>query len=157
DVGVVQPLSAQDRAFLSGRGGVVLGDHAQQGEAEQTASFAVTPDGITELLGFLGDSELMIDRIGIEGSSGLGQPLTLALTTAGYDVREVQPNRTAERRRRRRRAKSDIEDAEAIAREPLADPHLPPAGKHTAPDAAGTNSPPSTTGGPPSSCSEPAS
>jgi transposase len=108
----------------------------QRGEAEQAASFNVTPDGITEMLSFLGDSELVIDRIGIEGSSGLGQPLTLALAAAGYDVREVQPNRTAERRRRRRRAKADIEDAEAIARETLADPHLPPAGKHAAPDAA---------------------
>ncbi|MFC5802924.1 hypothetical protein [Streptomyces formicae] len=48
----------------------------------------------------------------------------------------MQPNRTAERRGRRRRAKTDIEDAEAIARETLSDPHLPPAGKHCAPDAA---------------------
>ena len=47
----------------------------------------------------------------------LGRPLVLALTAAGYDVREVQANRTAERRKRRRRAKTDIEDAEAIARE----------------------------------------
>lgn len=77
----------------------------------------------------------MIDRIGIEGSSSLGQPLSFALAAAGYDVREVQPNRTAERRRLRRRAKTDIEDAEAIARETLADPHLPPAGKRCAPDA----------------------
>ncbi|UQA92135.1 IS110 family RNA-guided transposase [Streptomyces halobius] len=107
----------------------------RRGEAGEAASFAVTPDGITELLGFLSDSELVIDRIGIEGSSSLGQPLALALAAAGYDVREVQPNRTAERRRCRRRAKTDIEDAEAIARETLSDPHLPPAGKHSAPDA----------------------
>jgi transposase len=91
--------------------------------------------GITELLGFLSDSELVIDRIGIEGTSSLGLPLTLALSAAGYDVWEVQPNRTAERRRRRRRAKTDIEDAEAVARETLSDLHLPPAGKHFAPNA----------------------
>jgi transposase len=60
----------------------------------------------------------------------------LALAAAGYDVREVPATRTAERRRRRRRAKTDIEDAEAIARETLSDPGLPPAGKHAAPSPA---------------------
>lgn len=93
-------------------------------------SFPITEDGIAELLAFLRDSELAIDRVGIEGSAFLGRPLTLALGAAGYDVREVQANRTAERRKRRRRAKTDAEDAEAIARETLADSGLPPAGKH---------------------------
>jgi transposase len=51
-------------------------------------------------------------------------------------VREVQANRTAERRRRRRRHKTDREDAEAIARETLADPDLPPAGKQCRLDPA---------------------
>jgi len=92
-------------------------------------SFPVTEDGLTELLQFLIDTELTIDRIGVEGSAFLGRPLALALSAAGYDVREVQANRTAERRSRRRRAKSDIDDAEAIARETLADANLPPAGK----------------------------
>jgi GNAT superfamily N-acetyltransferase len=36
--------------------------------AVEVASFAVTPDGITERLGFLSECELVIDRIGIEGS-----------------------------------------------------------------------------------------
>ncbi|MFK0239199.1 IS110 family RNA-guided transposase [Streptomyces vinaceus] len=107
-----------------------------QGYLVDVASFQVTPAGIDGLLDFLTDIELVIDRIGVEGSAALGQPLALALSAAGYDVREVQPNRTAERRRRRRRAKTDIEDAEAIARETLADPHLPPAGKNAAPEAA---------------------
>lgn len=106
------------------------------GHLVEVASFPVTPAGIEELLEFLTDTELVIDRIGVEGSAALGQPLTVALAAAGYDVREVQPNRTAERRRRRRRAKTDIEDAEAIARETLADPDLPPAGKHATPEAA---------------------
>ena len=48
--------------------------------------------------------------------------------------REVQANRTAERHGRRRRAKTDAEDAEAITRETLADPGLPPAAKNTAVD-----------------------
>jgi hypothetical protein len=46
----------------------------------------------------------------------------------------VQARRTAEGRRRRRRAKTDAEDAQAIARETLAHPDLPPAGKQHAPD-----------------------
>lgn len=109
-------------AVLDHRGGVV-----------DNKSFSITKGGIDELLTFLLGVELTIDRIGIEGSGFLGQPLVLALAAAGYDVREVQANRTAERRKRRRRAKTDAEDAEAIAREALSDPELPPAGKHTAP------------------------
>jgi transposase len=97
-------------------------------------SFTIDGDGIEELLAFLIDTELIIDRVGIEGSAFLGRPLVLALTAAGYDTREVQANRTAERRNRRRRAKTDNEDAEAIARETLAHPDLPPAGKRHIPD-----------------------
>ncbi|WP_165978052.1 IS110 family transposase [Actinomadura darangshiensis] len=107
-----------------------------RGGLHETASFAITPDGLGELLTFLTETELVIDRIGVEGSGALGRPLVVALTAVGYDVREVQANRTAERRRRRRRAKTDIDDADAIARETLSDPHLPPAGKHSAPDPA---------------------
>jgi len=88
---------------------------------------------LEELGTFLIDSALVIDRIGIEGSAFLGRPLVLALAAAGYDTREVQANRTAERRGRRRRAKTDSEDAEAIARETLAHPDLPPAGKRATP------------------------
>jgi transposase len=92
--------------------------------------------GIDEQLGFLLDVELTVDRVGVEGSGSLGRPVVLALMAAGYDVREVQANRTAERRKRRRRANTDVEDAEAIARETLADPYLPPAGKHSEPTSA---------------------
>lgn len=112
-------------AVLDHRGGVV-----------DNKSFPITEDGIDELLTFLLGVELTIDRIGIEGSGFLGRPLVLALAAAGYDVREVQANRTADRRKRRRRAKTDAEDAEAIAREALSDPELPPAGKYTAPSPA---------------------
>ena len=99
-------------------------------------SFAVTRAGIEELLEMLRNTGLVLDRIGVEGSGGLGRPVVLALAAAGYDVREVPASRTAERRKRRRRPKTDIEDAEAIARETLADPDLPPAGKHAAPPSA---------------------
>jgi transposase len=99
-------------------------------------SFTVTQAGIEELLELLRDTGLVLDRIGVEGSGGLGRPVMLALAAAGYDVREVPASRTAERRKRRRRAKTDVEDAEAIARETLSDPGLPPAGKHAAPSPA---------------------
>lgn len=68
------------------------------------------------------------------GSAWLGSQVATFLAAAGYDVREVQASRTAERRRRRRRAKTDAEDAQAIARETLAHPDLPPAGKQHTPD-----------------------
>ncbi|MEV2218259.1 transposase [Nocardia vinacea] len=90
--------------------------------------------GIDALPTFLLDSELTVDRIGVEGSAFFGRLLVTALIAAGYDVREVQANRNAERRSRRRRAKTDIEDAEAIARETLADPKLLPAGKQRVPN-----------------------
>ncbi len=108
----------------------------QRGGVVGSESFPITEEGIDELLTFLLGIELTIDRIGVGGSGFLGRPIVLALTAAGYDAREVQANRTAERRKRRRRAQTDIEDAEAIARETLADPHRPPAGKHTTPSPA---------------------
>jgi transposase len=97
-------------------------------------SFPTAPDGLAEVLALLDSFGFAIGRIGVEGSAGLGRHITQALVAAGYDVREVQANRTAERRRRRRRHKSDREDAEAIARETLADAGLPPAGKQRRPD-----------------------
>ena len=99
-------------------------------------SVRVTKSGIDALTALLKATEMTIDRIGVEGSGGLGRPVMLALAAAGYDVREVQANRTAQRRKRRRRTKTDIEDAEAIARETLAEADLPPAGKDNAPPPA---------------------
>jgi len=93
-------------------------------------SFDITAAGLTALVAALTDTGAVIDRIGVEGSSGLGRPVVTALAAAGYDVREVQASRTNDRRRRRHRAKTDITDAQAIAAETLADSHLPPAGKH---------------------------
>jgi transposase len=97
-------------------------------------SFPTSPDGLADMLALLDSFGFAIGRIGVEGSAGLGRHITQALVAAGYDVREVQANRTAERRRRRRRHKTDREDAEAIARETLADAGLPPAGKQRRPD-----------------------
>jgi hypothetical protein len=73
-------------------------------------------------------------RWAIEGSNFLGRSLALVLVEAGADVRDVCPTRTAHRRRLRPgRGKSDTVDAEAIAREFLAHPHLPCAFKAAAP------------------------
>jgi transposase len=66
----------------------------------------------------------------IEGSTGLGRRLTIALLSAGAEVHDVCATRTADHRRRRPgRGKSDSVDAEAIARELLAHPELPHAFK----------------------------
>ena len=52
-----------------------------------------------------------------ESSNHLGRRLALALASAGADVRDVCPGRTADRQRQRPgRGKSDAVDAEAIAR-----------------------------------------
>ena len=110
--------------------GVVDGRGGRRG----VAAFDMTEIGFAELLVWLQDLEIEIGRVGVEGSNGLGRQLCVFLTAAGFDVREVQSNRTAERRRRRHRQKTDREDAEAIARETLAHDDLPPAGKQHQPD-----------------------
>jgi hypothetical protein len=70
-------------------------------------------------------------RWGIEGASGLGRHTALYLLTRAQDVRDVCPNRTAERARNRRQGKSDTLDAERIARKLLAHPDLPLAFKRS--------------------------
>jgi transposase len=94
------------------------------------ASFDTSEQGLAAALAWLGAVEFDLDRVGVEGSAWLGNQVATSLAAAGYDVREVQASRTAERRR----AKTDAEDAQAIARETLAHPDLPPAGKQHAPD-----------------------
>ncbi len=77
--------------------------------------FDMTTDGMAVLLNVLAGTGAVVDRIGVEGSSGLGLPVVAALRDSGYDVREVQASRTNDRRRRRHRTKTDITDAQAIA------------------------------------------
>ncbi len=96
------------------------------------ASFDVTTEGVGEIIRWLRGLSVEIARVGIEGSAGWGLPVSKALVVAGFDVREVNPSRTSDRRRRRRRQKTDREDAMAVAREVLADPSLPPAGSSSA-------------------------
>jgi transposase len=106
----------------------------ERGGLEGVASFPTSDQGLAAALAWLGTVEFGLDRVGVEGSAWLGNHVATFLAAAGYDVREVQASRTAERRRRRRRAKTDAEDAQAIARETLAHPDLPPAGKRHTPD-----------------------
>ena len=91
------------------------------------SSFEVTTEGVAEIIRWLRGLRVDVRRVGIEGSAGWGLPVSKALVAAGFDVREVNPSRTSDRRRRRRRQKTDREDALAVAREVLADPSLPPA------------------------------
>lgn len=89
------------------------------------ASFDNSSSGLAGAVGWLGAAGV-ISRIGVEGSAGHGRHLAARLVAAGFDVREVPPRRTAERRRARRRAKTDHEDALAIARATAGEPGLGP-------------------------------
>jgi transposase len=106
----------------------------ERGGLHGVASFDTSQPGLAAGLAWLGAVEFDLDRVGVEGSAWLGSQVATFLAAAGDDVGEVQASRTAERRRRRRRAKTDAEDAQAIARETLAHPDLPPAGKQHTPD-----------------------
>jgi hypothetical protein len=90
------------------------------------ASFDNTDKGLTEAERWIAALPARVLRVGIEGSSGHGRHIAERLLRAGYDVREVPTRRTAERRRARRRAKSDREDAFAIARATAGEPGLGP-------------------------------
>jgi len=91
------------------------------------STFANDPVGFRRVLAWLESIERDVVRIGIEGSANWGQHLAAFLGGAGYDVREVAPTRTSDRRHRRRRPKTDREDALAAAREALGDANLPEA------------------------------
>ncbi len=93
----------------------------------EVASFTNDPQGFAKALAWMRGLHIEVIRVGVEGSASWGRHLAVYLGTAGYDVREVPPTRTTDRRHRRRRPKTDQEDALAVARETLADPGLPPA------------------------------
>ena len=79
-----------------------------------------------------------IDKIGIEGASGLGRPLAEFLVGRGLDVRDVPPHKTALRQRGRHEGKSDRLDAHRVAAETQANDRLAHAFKNSttaAPDA----------------------
>ncbi len=63
---------------------------------------------------------------GVEGSASWGSHVAIAVAAAGFDAREVPPQRSAQQRRARRLAKTDAVDAVATARALLAEPSLGP-------------------------------
>jgi hypothetical protein len=108
------------------RGGILASEH-----------FRVSGDGHRALEAWARQFGPIV-RFGVEGASGWGRHTAIFLVDRGYDVRDVCPNRTAERDRARQRGKSDTLDAERIARETLAHALLPKAfkraGQDTGPD-----------------------
>ncbi len=80
--------------------------------------------------GFIAAIELLtthrVERVGVEGSASWGAHVAIAVVAAGFDAREVPPQRSAAQRRARRTDKTDIVDAVAIARAVLAEPTLGP-------------------------------
>jgi transposase len=68
-----------------------------------------------------------VTQVGIEGSASWGAHVAIAIVAAGFDAREVPPQRTAQQRRSRRAGKTDGADAIAAARALLAEPTLGPA------------------------------
>lgn len=105
------------------RGGILASEH-----------FRVSGDGHRALEAWACQFGQIV-RFGVEGASAWGRHTAIFLITRGYDVRDVCPNRTAERDRARQRGKSDTLDAERIARETLAHPLLPKAFKRAGQDA----------------------
>lgn len=80
--------------------------------------------------GYLAAIELFtahrVARVGVEGSASWGAHIAVAVVAAGFDAREVPPQRSAHLRRLRRLDKTDLVDATAIARALLAEPTLGP-------------------------------
>lgn len=67
-----------------------------------------------------------VELVGVEGSASWGAHVAMALVAAGFDAREVPPQRAAAQRRARRRDKTDIVDSVSTARALLAEPTLGP-------------------------------
>jgi hypothetical protein len=76
-----------------------------------------------------------VDRIGIEGASGLGRPLAEFLVSRRVDVRDVPPHKTSLRQRGRHEGKSDRLDAHRVAIETHTNDSLAHAFKQSQPTA----------------------
>jgi len=88
------------------------------------ASFANTAAGYLEAIELLTSQQVGV--VGVEGSASWGSHVAIALVAAGFDAREVPPQRAARQRRSRRLDKTDHVDAVSTARAVLAEPSLGP-------------------------------
>lgn len=68
-----------------------------------------------------------VTQVGVEGSASWGAHVAIALAAAGFDVREVSPDRCAVQRKARQMPKTDAVDALCAAWALQADPTLGPA------------------------------
>lgn len=96
----------------------------EHGVELEVASFANSSAGYVAAIDLLTRNQ--VARVAIEGSGLWGRHIALAVVAAGFDAREVPPQRTAKRRRARRQDKTDRVDAVATARALLAEPTLGP-------------------------------
>lgn len=87
-------------------------------------SFPNTGTGFVDAIDLL--TTHSVDVVGVEGSGKLGSQVSVALTAAGLDAREVPPQRSAIQRRARRLDKTDALDSVSIARALAAEPTLGP-------------------------------
>jgi transposase len=134
---------AKSKVVAAAGGGLIVGSDPhrktvtstvidERGGAVATETFRVSGDGHRAMEAWA-SSFGTIARWGIEGAAGLGRHTAMFLIGRDYDVRDVCPNRTHERRRARQGGKTDIEDSLRIARETLADPSCPMAFKQSQP------------------------
>lgn len=96
----------------------------EHGVELDVAVFANTGAGHAAALDFLEGHG--VEQVAIEGSASWGRHIAAVVVAAGYDAREVPPQRTSLRRRARREGKTDRIDAIATARALLAEPSLGP-------------------------------
>ena len=100
-----------------------LVDH--NGAALEHETFPNTAAGYCEAIELLNTRR--VELVGVEGSASWGAHVAIALNAAGFDTREVPPQRGAQQRRARRLEKTDAVDSISIARALLAEPSLGPA------------------------------
>lgn len=96
----------------------------EHGVAVAHAAFTTSATGFGEAIDLL--EAHGVTTVGVEGSAGWGAHVAIAVVAAGFDGREVPPQRSAAQRRSRRTDKTDTHDAIATARAVLAEPTLGP-------------------------------
>jgi len=96
----------------------------RNGVAVTHDSFDNTGEGYTKAIDMLAGHD--VGLVGVEGSAKLGAHVSIALIAAGFDAREVPPQRSCMHRRIRRLDKTDVIDAYSTARAVLAEPTLGP-------------------------------